>query len=70
MISQTEMRLRLLATIQKVGGQSAFARRCGVSRAYVSDLARTPPRRDPGPKILKVLKLKRIERREVGYEEL
>lgn len=66
MISRDQMRTRLLAAIQSAGGQSGFARQCEVTRGYVSDLARG--KREPGPKVLRVLKLRRVETKQIGYE--
>lgn len=56
MISHAGMERRLAQAIRDAGGPSAFARLAGVSKGYVTDLAKR--RRDPGPKILAVLGLR------------
>ncbi|BAQ45897.1 MULTISPECIES: hypothetical protein [Methylobacterium] len=50
-----EVRERLRASIDKAGGQTAFAREHRVSTVYVHDAL--AGRRDPGPAILRALGL-------------
>jgi DNA-binding transcriptional regulator YdaS (Cro superfamily) len=52
------------AECDKAGSASAWARKLGVTRAYMSDILSR--RRDPGPKVLDALGLEKVTR--VSYE--
>ncbi len=44
--------------LEKAGTQKAFARQCGISEQYLTDILKR--RREPGEKLLKALKIKRV----------
>ena len=56
-----QLRLHLRRYCVLVGGQKTWADKHGVSEQYLSDVLRG--RREPGAKILRAMKLKRV----VGY---
>lgn len=60
MMDSLEVCTRLRAACQAAGGQSAWAERHSLSRAYVSDVLNA--RRDPGDSILRALGLRRVVR--------
>ena len=57
----TEIRSVLARMVVKVGGQKTLATKMGVSQAYLSDILRG--RRDPGPRVLAFLGLRRTYER-------
>jgi len=53
----------LRQSCRDAGGQSAFARKHGVTAAYVSDVLNG--RQDPGPALLKAIGVRKVVRYEV-----
>lgn len=62
-MTKAEVMRRLRARVKEIGGESAAARAFQVSTVYLWQVLNG--KRDPGPKILRALKL----RREVRYVE-
>ncbi len=58
-LSKNEVLALLRARAEKAGSQRALAERLGVTPAYLSDVLQG--RREPGPKILAALGLRRVE---------
>lgn len=57
-LTDGETHTRLLNAVREAGSQAAFARLAGVSRQHLFDVLSGT--RQPGPAILKVLRLKRF----------
>lgn len=58
MLSVDEVRQKLREECQRAGSENAWAKANGLSQAYVYDTIRGE--REPGPKILRALKLERV----------
>jgi len=65
-ISEIEMHRHLERLIADAGGVRPIARTLGVSAAYISAVRHG--KRWPGPKILRLMKLRRVRVIQVSYE--
>lgn len=67
MLSEQDVIARLRAAVSEAGGQRAFARKVGLTPAYVNDMLRG--RRAIAEKVLDVLSIERIVVHTVTYRE-